>query len=79
MSAFTGKADTAFAMHMFAYDLKLAALRNHLSKSLAFSDELQIRFPAYFRRSNDIAAQSKTIHVELDRRGHRKRHIGGDA
>jgi DNA-binding GntR family transcriptional regulator len=59
-----------------------AALRSHLSKSLAFSDELQIRFPAYFRRSNDIAAQSKTIHAELERRGHRipiQKHIGGDA
>lgn len=32
-----------------------SALRSHLSNSLAFSDELQMRFPAYFKQSDDVA------------------------
>jgi DNA-binding GntR family transcriptional regulator len=30
-------------------DLAQAALRDHLSRSLAFSDELRFRFPGYFK------------------------------
>jgi len=30
-------------------DLAQSELRDHLSRSLAFSDELRVRFPGYFK------------------------------
>jgi DNA-binding GntR family transcriptional regulator len=42
-----------------------SALRNHLSNSLAFSDELRTRFPGYFKQAEPLSPADRSSPIAV--------------